>query len=196
MCSSDLYKAFQTTIFRRALNTRIAGINALGEWHARRLRQQLQLGQEYPILVVPDGADLSDAPIDRGEARLRLGLAQDDVLFLAFGNFRRDKDYPTLFSALAGVKSTRIKLMLVGHLAEYSQEELDGLIDAADVRQKIAVMHTQFASPQQVREFFSACDVLILPYGRLYTDGSGPLRKEAATYARAVLASEIGRAHV
>lgn len=186
-----LYKSFQTKIFRLALRRRIAGINVLGQWHARRLREQLRLGPDYPILVVPDGADLSDQPIDRIEARRRLGLPQDLVLILAFGNFRRDKDYATLFAALGRMRSPGLKAMLVGHLAEYSREEIEQMVDQAGAQHRIALFHSEFVPPAMVREVFSACDGLILAYGRTYTDGSGPLRLEASTYARAVLASDV-----
>jgi glycosyltransferase involved in cell wall biosynthesis len=186
-----LYKAFQASIFRHALQRRIAGINVLGEWHSGKLRQQLRLADTYPILVVPDGADLGDAPADRAQARAALGLPQTSVLVLAFGNMRRDKDYPALFAALEKVSTPGLQLMLAGHLAEYSRAQIDVMMAGAKKAGRIALFHPDFATPGQVKQFFSAADALILPYAKNYTDGSGPLRKEAATYARAVLASDV-----
>ena len=185
------YKAFQAAVFRLALRHRIAGINVLGDWHGRKLRKQLRLSDSYPVLVVPDGADLADAPLDRAQARAILSLPQKAVLVLAFGNLRRDKDYQVLFTALDKMRAPELQLMLAGHLAEYSRAEIDAMMRGAKEKGHIALFHPDFAAPDRVKQLFSAADALILPYARNYSDGSGPLRKEAATYARAVLASDV-----
>ncbi len=186
------YKQFQTQFFKLALKLgRVHGINAMGTWHAERLARQLSLPAEFPICVIPDGADLGDGPSSRAEARRLLHLDERDVLALAFGNFRRDKDYRTLFGAFACVKNPALRLVLAGHPAEYSVEELNCMIDAAGIRDKIAWSRFDFSPTDLVKQLFSASDVLVLPYGVDYTDGCGPLRKESATFERPVIASDV-----
>jgi glycosyltransferase involved in cell wall biosynthesis len=186
-----LYKAFQANIFRLAVLHRLAGVNVLGEWHAARIRSQLRLPDSYPVLVIPDGADITDSAGDRTEARQRLGLPLEAPLFVVFGNFRRDKDYPLLFAALARVKHPALKIMLAGHPAEYSRAELEQMIAEAGVADRIALLRTEFVARGTVRDLFSAADALILPYGAEYVDGSGPLRNESATFSRAIIASDV-----
>lgn len=189
--AKKVYKQIQTQIFRVALRSCVAGINALGSWHAERLRAQLNLDESFPIKVIPDGADIGDGPVDSLQARKRLALPDSVTLMLVFGNFRRDKDYETLFRAFAIVKNPGLRLALAGHLAEFSRAELESMIRAENVADRIAWSHLDFVSPVMVRDLFSAADALLMPYAPGYVGGSGPLRKEAATYARPVIVANV-----
>jgi glycosyltransferase involved in cell wall biosynthesis len=186
-----LYKAFQASVFRFAVLHRLAAVNVLGGWHAARIRSQLRLPPDYPVLVIPDGADITDHAADRDEARGRLGLVTGNPLFLVFGNYRRDKDYPTLFAALARVTHPALKIIMAGHPAEYNRTELEAMIARAGVADRIALLRTEFIARDTVRDLFSAADALILPYGAAYADGAGPMRNEAATFARAIIGSDV-----
>jgi glycosyltransferase involved in cell wall biosynthesis len=186
-----LYKAFQTSIFRLAVLHRLTAVNVLGGWHAERIRSQLRLPSDYPVLVIPDGADITDQAVDRAEARGRLNLPATDPIFLVFGNYRRDKDYPTLFAALGQVTHPGLKVVMAGHPAEYDRAELERMITDAGVGDRITMLRTEFIERDTVRDLFSAADALILPYGAVYTDGTGPLRNEAATFARGVIGSDV-----
>lgn len=189
--AKKIYKHLQVRVFRVALRLRVSGINALGSWHAERLREQLALRETFPIEVIPDGADMGDGPVDRLEARTRLGLSREVMLMLVFGNFRRDKDYSTLFRAFALLRNPAVRLALAGHLAEFSRAEIDSMIDFTGMRERIAWSHLDFLSAPLVRDLFSAADALLMPYGSGYVGGSGPLRKEAATFARPVIVSDV-----
>jgi glycosyltransferase involved in cell wall biosynthesis len=186
-----LYKTFQANVFRLAVLRRLAAVNVLGDWHAERIRKQLRLPASYPVLVIPDGADITDSAADRDEALTRLGLAGQGPLFLVFGNYRRDKDYPTLFRALAKVIHPSLKIMMAGHPAEYSRQELEAMMLQEGVRDRVALFRTEFIARDTVRDLFSAAEAVVLPYGAAYTDGSGPLRNEAATFARGIIGSDV-----
>lgn len=54
-------------------------------------------------LVIPNGIEAADfpSPVPREEVRAEFGLGPDDFAWLAVGNLRAAKDYPTLLAALA-----------------------------------------------------------------------------------------------
>lgn len=187
-----IYKHIQTQFFRLAFKlNKIHSINVMGTWHAERIAQQLKLPSNFPIYVIPDGADLGDGPIDAQQAKKQLNLPPEKLILLVFGNFRKDKDYETLFKALSGIEGDSLGLILAGYPAEYAVNELNDMIDSLAIRSKILLTLFDYVSTDMVRLLFSASEALILPYGADYTDGSGPLRKEAATYKLPVIVSNV-----
>jgi len=85
---------------------------APSDFVAQRLRTQ---GVQRPIEVVPTGVDLDRfRPGDRASARRSLGLDTQDRVLLYVGRLDREKNLEFLLDAVARVKASRIRLLLVG----------------------------------------------------------------------------------
>jgi 1,2-diacylglycerol 3-alpha-glucosyltransferase len=85
---------------------------APSDFVARRLRTQ---GVRRPIEVLPTGVDLDlFRSGDRDAARQALGLAGADRVLLYVGRLDREKNLEFLLRAVARVKATPLRLLLVG----------------------------------------------------------------------------------
>jgi glycosyltransferase involved in cell wall biosynthesis len=97
------------------------------------------------------------------EARRRLGYGPDDRLLLFFGFVRRYKGLSYLVRALGKVsEELNVKLLVVGEFWESEEEyrELAGTLDLQDRLQMI----NRYVPNEEISLYFSAADVLILPY--------------------------------
>ncbi len=126
-------------------------------------------------------------PVDKQEARRQLGIA-DERIVLFFGYVRRYKGLHVLLSALHEVrKALPVRLLVVGEFytdqAQY-QEQIEqlGLQDCVTV-------HADYVPNEKVASFFSAADVVVLPY--LSATQSG-ITQIAYNFNKPVIASDVG----
>jgi glycosyltransferase involved in cell wall biosynthesis len=190
-----IYKVFQREVFRRALGREIRAISILGEWHRDRLRRQLRVADDFPIVVIPDGGGDAGAPIDRNAAREKLGIKPRGPVLLFFGMLRRDKGIETLIDALTRVPAGDWHLLIAGFPLDYRADDLESLLVRRGVRDKV-ILRLEYISEDDVPLYYAASDGVVFPYSGLYTGGSGPLMKGACTYGKAVIATrvaELGR---
>jgi glycosyltransferase involved in cell wall biosynthesis len=185
-----MYKVMQRELFRRTLGKEVSALSVLGEWHRDRLRVQLRAPAEFPIEVVPDAGEVYEVPLDRSGARQALGIAYVGPMVLFFGILRRDKGIEHLLEATALVGSRGFKVLIAGAPVEYDELELAEEIRRLGIGGSV-VLRAQYIPEEEVPLYFRASDVLVLPYGRNYTGGSGPLLKQACTYSLPVIASDV-----
>lgn len=198
-CGSFLkkvYKVFQREVFKTTLGRHIKALIVLGDWHKQRLAEQLGLRQDFPIEVVSDsGTDAPQDNVDKSQARRRLGIDYDGKLLLFFGMLRKDKNIETLFEAVSLASSNGFKLLVAGSLMDYTREQVTAMVRSRRVCEKV-ILKLEYIPDGEVPVYFSACDALVLPYGRIYAGGSGPLFKGACTHRRPAIVtnvSEMGR---
>ena len=185
-----LYKVFQREIFKRTLGREIRAISVLGEWHKERLRSQLELPSHFPIVVIPDAGGEPPLLLSRTEARQRLGIEYGGPVLLFFGMLRKDKGIEDLIEAVADVQSEEFRLVMAGHAMEYAESEIIDMVQKAGVEDKV-ILRLGYVDDADVPLYLWACDALILPYANSYTGGSGPLMKQAATYGKPIIASDV-----
>lgn len=188
--AKKLYKVFQRSVFRTTLGSEIRALSILGMWHKDRLRSQLQLPHDFPLVVIPDGGDTPSQVIDKVTARHQLGIEYKGPLLLFFGILRKDKGIETLIEAVAHIKSEEFKLAIAGHPMEYSCSEIHKLVCRHGVEEKV-ILKLGYVKDHEVPLHFFACDAVIFPYAPIYTGGTGPLMKGACTYGRPVIASDV-----
>ena len=185
------YKVVQRGVFRRALGPRVRALAVLDEWHRDGLRGQLALAPDFPIAIIPDGADPSPEMPPRAAARRMLELPDGTPLFLFFGVLRRDKGIESLLEAASLLKRLQeFRLVLAGWPMEYTAEQIVGLVDRWGLRDR-AILRLGYVADADVPAYFAAADVLVLPYAKMYTGGSGPITKGACTYRRPVIATRV-----
>jgi glycosyltransferase involved in cell wall biosynthesis len=190
-----MYKLMQKEVLRRAIFVgKVNAIHVLGEWHVEKLRQQLGTPPPFPIVCVPEGVEIPAAQVDTVTARQRLGVNYNGTLFLFFGNLRRDKGLEDLLQATALVSSSDFRLLIVGYLADYSTEELTGMIRQLGLENKV-LTRFEFISDEEMNLYAYASDAVIFPYRSSYKGGVGPLRKVRACGRPAIVTAvaEMGR---
>ncbi|MGQ9581848.1 MAG: glycosyltransferase [Armatimonadota bacterium] len=190
------YKLLQKQLLEKSVAAGdIKGIHVLGEWHAERLREQLQVPPSFPIVAITEGREVPETRIDKGVARQKLGLGDyGGILLLCFGNLRKDKGIEDLLQAIALLSSANFKLMIVGNLVDYSAEELVTRIRQLGIEDKI-VTRFAFVPYEEMYLYFYASDAAVFPYRGNYSGGNGPLRIACACGKPVIVSqvSEMGR---
>lgn len=125
--------------------------------------------------------------ISKDEAKKRLTITDEKVI-LFFGYIRKYKGLHTLIDAMKIVKeSLRVKLFVVGEFYD-DEEAYRWHISDAQVRDVIDVV-SDYVPNEKVGEYFSAADVVVLPY--LSATQSG-IAQIAYNFDKPVIATNVG----
>ena len=101
--------------------------------------------------------------IPKQEARLKLNLKQDDRVILFFGLIRKYKGLDLLIEAFSLLKANpHNKLLIAGEFYEDKQPYFD-LISKYKLEEQIMLLN-QFIPNDDVKYYFSAADIVALPY--------------------------------
>jgi glycosyltransferase involved in cell wall biosynthesis len=101
--------------------------------------------------------------LDKSVARNTLGLPQDKKLVLFFGLIRKYKGLDMLLDAMHELKShPEIVLVIAGEFYEDKQPYLD-LIEQYGIKDQV-ILHGKFIANEDVKLYFSAADLVALPY--------------------------------
>lgn len=130
----------------------------------------------------------SRTPLARAEARARLGLPADQPVLLFFGFVRRYKGLRNLIRALAKVREQLpARLLVVGEFWEDERSYRDlvqqlGLADAVE-------FHNTYVPNEELAVYFSAADVVVLPYLEATQSGVAQI---ALGFETPVIATSVG----
>jgi D-inositol-3-phosphate glycosyltransferase len=127
------------------------------------------------------------SPISKDEARKKLKLTEEKLI-LFFGFIRDYKGLDVLLEAMAELKDKiDVKLIVAGEF--YSpKEKYIKLIDKLKIKENI-FLFTDFIPTSEVKYFFSACDVVVLPYKDATQSG---IVQIAMNFKKPVIASNVG----
>jgi glycosyltransferase involved in cell wall biosynthesis len=124
--------------------------------------------------------------IDRNQARKQLGMTADRIC-LFFGFIRKYKGLEVLLDAMALLKDTDIHLLVVGEC--YGDERsYDNQVRVLGIERSVT-LHIEYVPQDQVGLYFSAADVVILPY--LSATQSG-IAQIAYNFNKPVIATRVG----
>lgn len=156
-------------------------------------REELERGNlcaGRPVYVVPCGNTIDNFPIvpDRGDARTKLGLPQEKVVFLFFGNSRVEKGLDILLHAMGPLRDDPNVLLLVAGKMRLDQEKAYRRIIADQKIDGITRMDVGLISDEDALSYYRAADVVVVPYRRIYNSGVALM---AMSLGRAVLASRL-----
>jgi glycosyltransferase involved in cell wall biosynthesis len=123
----------------------------------------------------------------KANARAKLGLTDKRVI-LFFGYIRRYKGLHTLLDAMPTIlEKVKLKLLVVG---EFYDDEEKYRQQIADSRlQNDVVLHAEYVANEQVGLYFSACDVVVLPYVSATQSG---IVQIAYQFDKPVIATDVG----
>ncbi len=130
----------------------------------------------------------SREPVAKTDARAKLGLGQDEKVILFFGFVRRYKGLKYLIEALAEVRREMpAKLLVVGEFWEDERPYRD------QVRQlglsEAIIFHSGYVPNDQMAMYFSAADVVALPYLEATQSGIAQL---AIGFERPMIGTIVG----
>lgn len=141
------------------------------------------------VYVVNHGIDkIDNSPsINKGEAREKLGLNKEEKVVLFFGNISPYKGLELLIQAIEKINDKNIKLLIAGNVSDKQyKEKILGLING--IKKHVSYNLTRI-NDAEIGTYFSACDVVILPYTNIYQSGVLFL---AYFYGCPVIASKVG----
>lgn len=177
------------------------GDHVLGAWFLRRcagcvvLSEEVErdlrtLGVEAPIRRIHHPIyDHFGDPIDRHEARRRLGLDPERPVILFFGYVRAYKGLDVLLEALARVRDELPSLQLVVAGEFYEDEQLTrDRITRLGLHEQVH-LRAGYVPDDDVPLLFSACDAVVQPYRTATQSGVAQI---AYHFGRAMILSDVG----
>jgi len=127
-------------------------------------------------------------PIDQTKARAQLGYANDEPVILFFGFVRRYKGLRYLIEAMPEIrKHLPAKLLIVGEFWE-DERPYHELINQLGLRDAVQV-HSQYVPNDEMSMYFSASDVVVMPYLEATQSGVAQL---AIGFERPMIATSVG----
>jgi glycosyltransferase involved in cell wall biosynthesis len=101
--------------------------------------------------------------LNKHDARIALGLPEDKQIVLFFGLIRKYKGLDMLLDAMNELKANpNIILVIAGEFYEDKQPYLD-LIEKYQIHKQV-ILHAKFIANEDVKLYFSAADLVALPY--------------------------------
>lgn len=123
----------------------------------------------------------------KADARKKLGL-NDERVILFFGYIRRYKGLHILLDAMPKIlKKMNVKLMVVGEF--YGDEDSYRRQLAENRLQTDVMVHSAYVPNEEVGIYFSACDVVVLPYVAATQSG---IVQIAYQFDKPVIATDVG----
>ncbi|KKG92340.1 glycosyltransferase family 4 protein [Methanosarcina mazei] len=142
------------------------------------------------IHVIPHGLyDQYGELLDIEEARKNLSI-NDEFVILSFGLIRKYKGTPYLIRAFEQLPPEileKSRLLIVGEIWE-DRKELFDQINASPAHDKITLID-EYVPDDRVNIYFSAADVVVLPYLRASQSGIAHI---AMSFGKPVVVSEVG----
>lgn len=175
--------------FRRKIATYFDYALVHGELARQRLMDEIGVASSK-IHVMPHGTYQGYYPSHstRGAARQKLGLEEDKFVFLFFGNIRGYKGVDALLEAYNNVRSKRndVALIIAGRVFD---AEIKSSIEGAARADASILFHPFFIEESDVQYYFSAADIVVLPYEHILTSGAAML---SVAFERPVIAPRAG----
>ena len=153
--------------------------------------QSILRPQASKICVAPHGnyAEHSISKVSSSaEARKVLGLPAHGLIYLHFGVLGRYKGTRKLLQDFQALGRSDVTLCIVGSMPDPTSENARIIRDVVSNNDNI-ILDEGFVDDSKLAAYIEACDVVVLPYVRIYNSGSTML---ALTHGRPVIAPRMG----
>lgn len=153
------------------------------------LRAELK-GQPAKIAVIPSGNLIRQFPQlpTKAEARERLGLRDDQLILLFFGNPRREKGLHVLLQSMTRFRDDdRLMVVVAGKMKPDEELEYRSFVqdNGIDARVRFDIGHVD---DSMVGYYYRMADAITLPYSRIYESGVALM---AMSLGRPVITSDL-----
>jgi D-inositol-3-phosphate glycosyltransferase len=180
-------------VFKRIIYWAADGIIIHSRYIQEKLLKTFTVAVEKTYIIPHGNFDmyLPDTTISQEDARKRFSLSPEDNVILFFGYIRAYKGLDMLIEAfrIAATQDERLKLLIAGApqnniLAKKYKMQIEQL----EAKESV-LFHAQFIPFAEVATYFSASDVVILPYKNI--DHSGIVHL-AYSFGKPIIASPVG----
>jgi D-inositol-3-phosphate glycosyltransferase len=143
------------------------------------------------IRIIPHGNFLHviGTPPDKDHAKRLLGLAESAKVILFFGHIKEVKGLDLLLRAMPAIAAElpNVVLLIGGRPWKTEFSRYEAMMDELGIRER-CVAHIRYISDEEMPLYYSAADVVALPYRRIYQSAVVLL---AMSFGKAVLASDL-----
>lgn len=110
---------------------------------------------------------------DKNDARKHLGLPMDKFVFMFFGQIKKVKGVDLLIKAFSDVvkEYPDSYLLIAGKIWHSNQEYYEEVIKSNNIPTESIRTDIKFIPDNDIGYYFSACDIVCLPYTELYQSG-------------------------
>lgn len=127
-------------------------------------------------------------PLPKDEAKAQLGIDLGKVVFLFFGNPRREKGLDVLLRALPSLADRQdICVLVAGKMTDDDERGYRDFVQAQGLGDMVR-FDIGHVADNMVQSYYSAADIVALPYLRVYESGVALM---AASLGRPILASNL-----
>jgi len=154
------------------------------------VKNEIKQHSKIPVLVVPHPVyDIYGKLIDKQEAKKKLGLSPSDPTVLFFGFIRSYKGLDILLEAFSipPLQQSKVKLIIAGEFY-VDPEPYQKLIQSKGLSSQI-VQITDFIPAHQVHLYFSAADLVALPYKTATQSGISQI---CIQFSKPMICSNVG----
>jgi glycosyltransferase involved in cell wall biosynthesis len=127
-------------------------------------------------------------PMQKAEARRQLGWDPEERVLLFFGYIRRYKGLDRLLRAMPAIRETTgARLLVLGEFYE-DRDPYDRIVRELGIEDSVA-MSGDYVGNDEVGVYFSACDLVVLPYRSATQSG---IVQVAYQLERPVVSTKVG----
>ena len=128
--------------------------------------------------------------ISQADARKKLNIPSDSEVLLFFGFVREYKGLKHLLNAMPKIAETlpSCKLLIVGDIIESEKDDYLLRIKQTGCEDNI-VLVSDYVSDKEVENYFSACDIVVLPYESATQSG---IVQIAYGFTKPVIVTDVG----
>ena len=130
--------------------------------------------------------------VSKEEARLKLGIKNEELILLFFGFIRKYKGLDLLLNTMKIIKNSNFniqnsKLLIAGEFYE-DRKAYDEQIEKLDLQESL-ILHTDFIPDSKVKYYLCAADVVVQPYKNATQSGVTPL---AYHFEKPMIVTNVG----
>jgi glycosyltransferase involved in cell wall biosynthesis len=130
--------------------------------------------------------------ISKEEARLKLGIRNEELVILFFGFIRKYKGLDLLLDAMKILSTSQLqtancKLLIAGEFYE-DRKAYDEQIENLGIKENL-ILHTDFIADSEVKYYLCAADVVVQPYKNATQSGVTPL---AYHFEKPMIVTNVG----
>ncbi len=126
---------------------------------------------------------------DQQKARVQLNIPREKKVLLFFGMVKKEKGLEILLEALKHVvqEDKQVLLLIAGKIFDDDFSRYQEIIDKNKLSE-YCILHTKFIIDEDVRMYYSAANLVVLPYKKVYQSG---VLMMALSFKKAVLVSDL-----
>jgi glycosyltransferase involved in cell wall biosynthesis len=184
---ATLYKSSVAVFLKKALKS-TSYVVCHGTWIKKRLLlafpilKKKILGFNYPSNEFVD--------YEKQVIRKKLQIPKGTILISFLGMIRRDKRIETALDTIKLLPS-HYKLLIAGSLSDYSQKDMDRIINDKKVSNRI-ITDFRYLTSQEFDSYFKAGDIFLSTHDKSFPSASGPI-SDARTYGLPVVVTPGGQ---